>query len=390
MRKFRSSCLELFAGAGGLATGIRLAGVQHKALVELNRHACQTLSYNHDNSIIYNKDVRAFNFDQFGAVDMVVGGPPCQPFSLGGKHKGNMDQRDMFPYVCKAIAHCQPKAFIFENVKGLLRKSFSSYFEYIVLRLAYPNVEIKDFENQEAHLRRLRKLHASSNHSGIRYDVGFRLIDAADYGIPQRRERVFIVGIREDLNIRWSFPQKTHSLDALLWAQYISGEYCDRHKIKLSPESLDKRTSQKAQRLSHHPPLFKPALEPWRTVRDQIGNLPEPDEKDSFDSEHILRKGAKAYPGHTGSYIDMPSKALKAGDHGVPGGENMIRYGNGQVRYYTPYEAKLIQTFPTDYRILGSWTEAMRQIGNAVPVELGHCIANSVVNAICPERVLLK
>ncbi|PZO46507.1 MAG: DNA (cytosine-5-)-methyltransferase, partial [Phormidesmis priestleyi] len=85
---------------------------------------------------------------------------------------------------------------------------------------------------------------------------------------------------------------------------------------------------------------------------------------------------------HTGSYIDMPSKALKAGDHGVPGGENMIRYSSGRVRYYTTYEAKRIQTFPANYRILGSWSETMRQIGNAVPVELGHCIANALIAAL--------
>ena len=86
--------------------------------------------------------------------------------------------------------------------------------------------------------------------------------------------------------------------------------------------------------------------------------------------------------GHTGSYIDMPSKALKAGDHGVPGGENMIRYQDGQIRYYTTFEAKRIQTFPDDYKISGSWTETMRQIGNAVPVELVHCIASSLAQAI--------
>jgi DNA (cytosine-5)-methyltransferase 1 len=102
----------------------------------------------------------------------------------------------------------------------------------------------------------------------------------------------------------------------------------------------------------------------------------------SFDDEHILREGARSYPGHTGSYIDMPSKALKAGDHGVPGGENMIRYHDGSIRYFTTYEAKRLQTFPPDYKILGSWTESMRQIGNAVPVELGHRVADSLAKSL--------
>ncbi|NEO44935.1 MAG: DNA cytosine methyltransferase [Moorea sp. SIO4A3] len=377
------SCLELFAGAGGLATGIRLSGVQHKAFIDWNKNACQTLSHNYSHKLVHNIDIREFDFNQFGYVDMIAGGPPCQPFSMGGNHKGNRDQRDMFPYVCKAITTCIPKVFIFENVKGLLRKSFARYFEYLILRLIYPDVDRKDWENWDDHLRILEQIHTSGNYDGVKYKVVFRLVDAADYGIPQRRERVFIVGIREDLTIQWSFPKKTHSLDGLLWSQFVSYDYWEKHGIKPStPENLDKRTQQRVNRLKQQLTLFTRSLKPWKTVRDQIGKLPEPDSLGSFDLEHVLRKGARIYPGHTGSYIDMPSKALKAGDHGVPGGENMIRYHDGRVRYYTTYEAKRIQTFPDNYKILGSWTEAMRQIGNAVPVELSHHIADSLVKVI--------
>ena len=378
------SCLELFTGAGGLAKGLELAGIHHKALVEWNKDACQTLAYNYGDRLVHNVDIRAFEFEQFSHVDVISGGPPCQPFSMGGKHQGNMDQRDMFPYACKAISVCAPKIFIFENVKGILRKSFNSYFEYIILRLTYPDISLGISESWEEHLIRLKKMHTSGKYDGVKYKVIFRLVDAANYGIPQRRERVFIVGIREDLKIEWSFPQESHSLDSLLWSQFVSHDYWERHGIKPSKvENLDKRTQQRVYQLMQQPTLFPPPLEPWKTVRDQIGGLPEPDSEGSFDPEHVLREGAKAYPGHTGSYIDMPSKALKAGDHGVPGGENMIRYQDGQIRYYTTFEAKRIQTFPDDYKISGSWTETMRQIGNAVPVELGHCIASSLAQAIC-------
>lgn len=374
------SCLELFAGAGGLAKGLELSGIKHKALIEWNKDACQTLINNYSNKLVHNIDIRSFQFGQFGHIDMVSGGPPCQPFSMGGKHKGNTDQRDMFPYACKAISTYTPKIFILENVKGLLRKSFNSYFEYIILRLTYPDIQPKTSEDWEDHLRRLEKVHTSGKFDSIKYNVIFRLVDAANYGIPQRRERVFIVGIREDLNIEWAFPKETHSLDSLLWSQFVSCDYWERHKIKPSAiEHLDKRNQKRVHQLIQQPTLFAPCLEPWKTVRDQIGDLPEPDFEGSFDSEHVLREGAKAYPGHTGSYIDMPSKALKAGDHGVPGGENMIRHPDGQVRYYTTFEAKRIQTFPDDYKIWGSWTEAMRQIGNAVPVELSHHIASSLI-----------
>ena len=377
------SCLELFAGAGGLAKGVSLSGVRHRAFVEWNKDACQTLEYNYGKNLVKNLDVRRFEFDQFGHVDLICGWPPCQPFSMGGKHQGNMDNRDMFPHVCKAISICSPKAFIFENVKGLLRKSFGSYFQYIILRLSYPDMHIEKSEKWLDHLCRLEKIHTSGKYRGNKYNVIFRLVDAANYGVPQRRERVFIVGIREDLNIEWSFPPETHSLDSLLWSQFVSFDYWERHEIRASKiDGLDKRTQLKVQQLVRQPTLFSPLLEPWKTVRDQIGNLPEPDIQGSFDKEHILREGARAYAGHTGSYIDMPSKTLKAGDHGVPGGENMIRYKNGQIRYFTVLEAKKIQTFPDDYKIFGSWTEAMRQIGNAVPVELGHRIVNSLTKAL--------
>ena len=97
--------------------------------------------------------------------------------------------------------------------------------------------------------------------------------------------------------------------------------------------------------------------------------------------DHKYQPGAKAYPGHTGSPIDEPSKALKAGVHGVPGGENMIRYPDGRVRYFTVREAARIQTFPDNYALHGAWSEAMRQLGNAVPVDLASIFIDSVIKS---------
>ncbi len=377
------SCLELFSGAGGLATGLGQAGVAHNGFVEWNKDACITLRHNFGDELVHCVDVRDFDFSKFGHVDIIAGGPPCQPFSLGGKHKGNLDTRDMFPYAAKAISTCTPKVFIFENVKGLLRKSFQNYFAYTILRLTYPELTMKPSEEWEQHFQRLEKVHTSGKYPGTKYKVVYRLIDAADYGVPQRRERVIIVGIREDVGIEWSFPKKTHSIESLLWTQFVDHSYWDRHGIKCPSTSiLDGRTRGLAEKLRKQSSLFPPELAPWKTVRDQLADIPEPDSKGSFHDEHVLRDGAKTYPGHTGSYLDMPSKALKAGDHGVPGGENMIRFPDGRVRYFTTYEAKRIQTFPGDYRILGSWTESMRQIGNAVPVELAHHISKSVLNTV--------
>ncbi|MBM9520602.1 DNA cytosine methyltransferase [Desulforhopalus vacuolatus] len=376
--------IEIFSGAGGLAKGLELSGVNHKAFVELNSQACKTLRENYAKELVHESDIEIFNFQDFKNISIIAGGPPCQPFSLGGNHKGNLDKRDMFPYAIKAIQELTPKAFIFENVKGLLRKSFASYFNYIILQLSYPEMTKRPDEKWLDHLKRLEKIHTAGVTNSLRYNVVYRLVNAADYGVPQKRERVIIVGIRNDLNLSWSFPQPTHSEESLLWSQFVTKEYWDRHNIKdMSNSSLTAGILQKTKKLKQKYSLFTPPRKPWRTVRDCIGSLSAPREGESKEySDHIFRPGAKVYPGHTGSPLDLPSKTIKAGGHGVPGGENMMCFPNGKVRYYTTLEAKLIQTFPLDYKITGVWSEAMRQIGNAVPVMLANIISKSLVKEL--------
>lgn len=370
--------LELFSGAGGLAKGIEIAGANHLGFVEWNPDACRTLRYNYRSDIIHETDVRNFDFSEFSNVDIIAGGPPCQPFSLGGKHKGNEDERDMFPYAISAIRNLAPKAFIFENVKGLLRHSFADYFDYIVLQLTYPEI-VRKAGSWKSHLSELKKIRSKASYGGLRYNVHFKLVDAADYGVPQRRERVIIVGIREDLRLLWDFPEYTHSEDALLWSKYVTGEYWDRYGIKVSG-AVKSGTELEKRKIINRCGGSRPNLRPWKTIRDAIEGLPDPETDSS--SEHFYRAGARVYPGHTGGDIDQPSKAIKAGGHGVPGGENMMRFPDGTVRYFTVLEAKRIQTFPDDYYIHGSWTEAMRQLGNAVPVRLGQIIAGSLIRKL--------
>src|ERR1700678_886391 len=110
--------LELFSGAGGLAKGLELAGFEHSAFVEFNSDACASLRCNFDPDKVFEGDIRDFDLKKLRGIDIVAGGPPCQPFSLGGRHGANNDSRDMFPYAIKAIETLVPKAFIFENVKG--------------------------------------------------------------------------------------------------------------------------------------------------------------------------------------------------------------------------------------------------------------------------------
>jgi DNA (cytosine-5)-methyltransferase 1 len=369
--------LELFSGAGGLAKGLELSGFRHVALVENNKHAYASLCHNFDATKIFYGDIRAFNLEQLENIDIVAGGPPCQPFSLGGKHKADRDNRDMFPAAIRAIEKLKPKAFIFENVKGLLRQTFIDYFEYIILRLTYPSFS-PDTDWQQ-HLSELRQMRQSSDEP--EYNVQFKLINAANYGVPQTRERVVIVGIRSDLHRSWSFPPETHSADRLFWEMQITEGYWERHKICQSDRLLIAQAIEdKRSKLIEKYGMFEPTALPWHTVRDTIYHLPEP--QCSGTNDHIFRDGARIYSGHTGSNLDLPAKTIKAGDHGVPGGENMIRFPDGTVRYLTILEAKLLQTFPSDFVIQGGWGEAMRQIGNAVPVRLAEIMGHELERVI--------
>jgi DNA (cytosine-5)-methyltransferase 1 len=373
--------LEIFSGAGGLAKGLELAGFQHSAFVEFNKHACVSLSENFDADKVFFGDIRDFDLSAMDGVDIVAGGPPCQPFSLGGKHRADQDNRDMFPYAIRAIEKLTPKAFVFENVKGLLRQTFADYFEYIILRLTYPGFTAKPSADWKDHLHDLRSI-GQLAYAGTKYEVSFKLINAADYGVPQMRERVVIVGIRADLGAPWTYPAETHSEDRLLWDMYVTGEYWARHNI---PNSARTPTTQPMQekiaRLKEKYGMFAPEQLPWRTVRDALCGIPDP-RTDHGIADHIYRDGARTYPGHTGSDIDWPAKTIKAGGHGVPGGENMIRHPDGSVRYFTVCEAKRIQTFPDDFIIKGAWGEAMRQIGNAVPVLLGETIGRELAGRL--------
>jgi len=371
-------CLELFSGCGGLAKGLELAGFEHAHFVEFNKDACKTLRLNFGSELVYEGDVRSFNFKSVGKVDIVAGGPPCQPFSLGGKHKAHDDSRDMFPYAIRAIEDLNPKGFVFENVKGLLRTSFSEYFEYIIKRLTYPYFEIGADKDWRSHLVRLRRLHPST-YKGVRYDVHYKLLNAANYGVPQNRERVFIVGIRSDLERDWIFPEATHNEQKLLWDKYVTLEYWHRHGIDFSPNLREKALEVKLKNLFG---IFPPEGLPWVTLRDILSSVPCPVNGAHKISDHIFKDGARIYAGHTGSDIDYPGKTIKAGGHGVPGGENMIRFMDGSVRYFTTYESKLVQTFPSDFQVIGAWGESMRQIGNAVPVTLAHIIGRRLYNLL--------
>lgn len=379
--------IELFTGAGGLALGLKQAGFRPRMMVEWDDHAYNTIKANSvvggatEGWPINHADVRDIVYTSHGDIDLIAGGPPCQPFSIGGKHRGHSDARDMWPEAIRAVREVQPRAFMFENVRGLAREAFATYLTYIVERLSRPSMIARPGEDLENHLDRLRRLGAGEG-DGPFYKVEVYKINAANYGAAQKRHRVIIVGIRSDITASWSFPAESHSHEALIWDQFVTGEYWRRHRLArhLRPNP-DQAISREAEMLDNS--FTAPAALPWVTVRDAVGRLPDPQSAASVGiSNHKFQPGARAYAGHTGSSLDEPAKALKAGDHGVPGGENMMVLPDGSVRYFTVRESARLQGFPDNFVFPGSWSETMRQLGNAVPVPLAASIAGTLADTL--------
>lgn len=384
--------VELFAGAGGLALGASIAGFKPLAVVEWDRWACDTIRENRrrgypivaDWPEPVEGDVRAQAWLEGipQDIELVAGGPPCQPFSLGGKHRAFDDHRDMFPATVDVIRRVRPKAFIIENVKGLTRSSFHAYYQYIQFQLEFPELPRRRHEDWQAHYARLQSEHHSGKEHGrsLTYHLSAHLVNAADYGVPQRRERIFIVGFRHDLQVEWTMPQETHSLEALHFDQWVTGSYWDRVEHPKSKRPKMPTTLAPTVERLRQTGLFEPKR-PWKTVREALRGLPDPEKTTRKVSipDHRFQPGARPYKGHTGSPLDLPAKTLKAGDHGVPGGENMMVKDDGSPRYFTVREAARLQTFPDAYVFHGAWSETMRQLGNAVPVVLAQIVAASVV-----------
>jgi DNA (cytosine-5)-methyltransferase 1 len=383
--------VELFTGGGGLALAMHAAGFRHLLAVEWDKRACATLLHNRADTFSPDEpdpisitdrwpliagDVRPVDFSRWqGAVDVVAGGVPCQPWSLGGVHKGYDDPRNLWPELFRCVRETRPRAIIAENVKGLLRPSFKPYYDYILRELAAPFERRVEGEEWRDHDKRLRKaLIRSPGDPTERYSVKFQLVNAADYGVPQSRWRVFVVAFREDLGLEeWKFPSPTNSEVALRHSQ-DSGEYWDRHGI--TPRGASAPGLIAAQ----------DRLLPWRTLRDATSKLPPPVEGIEHPRwlHHYGWPGAREYPGHSND-LDRPAKTIKAGVHGVPGGETVVRLDNGAIRYMTVREVARVMTFPDKWWLAGPRGEQMRQLGNAVPVDLGRVVADSVAADLRPS-----
>lgn len=379
--------VEIFSGCGGLALGLARAGFDHLLLVERDKHSVENVRHNIARDIehvghwkVHSDDVRAVDWTWFkGNAEFTAGGPPCQPFSIGGLHRGEEDFRDMWPEAVRAVRQVAPKGFLFENVRGLLRPKFRDHLDWIRLSLTEPDLVQGEEEDRASHLERLREQRAEGT-----YRVIVVKVNAADYGAPQKRHRVLFMGIHKSVVPFIEAPRPTHSRERLLWDQYVTGDYWRRHRVRKPPSwpgnATDRRTVEALRSDGREPEGL-----PWVTVRDAIANLGEPGSRRDI-SNHILQPGARAYPGHTGSPVDEPAKALKAGVHGVPGGENMMAFADGGVRYFTVREAARLQGLPDDYEFVGSWTENMRQLGNAAPVQLAESFGRHIQGILSKDR----
>ncbi|MFJ8701396.1 DNA cytosine methyltransferase [Streptomyces ardesiacus] len=428
------TAVELFAGGGGLAMAVGRAGFRPLLFSEVASRACQTLEANGAKERgpeewipepggtvpLVSGDVRTLDMNYLcGKVDVLAGGPPCQPFSLGGIAKGDEDKRNMFPEMFRAVREIQPKAVICENVVGLRRKSFEPYFQYILRELSFPYRKRNPDDTWQEHDALLRSYEAGleagrvSDPSGGHelYDVVATTVNAADYGVPQIRNRVIIVAFRRDLGVDIeAFKQsvkRTHSYAALVRSMR-EGDYWQRHQVEKHVHDRVMSDLPRQDTLDGE----EASLLPWRTFRDALAGLngepPLPkvpwehlDREERYlgrVSNHIGWPGARIYKGHTPNELDRPAKTVKAGVHGVPGGESVMltddrvpdrsipggwRYRH---RYMTVRETARVMTFPDTWVLEGPRGEQMRQLGNAVPVMLGEFFAKAVANALDSAR----
>ena len=327
------SAIDLFSGAGGLTLGLKNAGWSVEAAIECDESASATHARNFPDIRHLCTDVREIDFRKFKGVDLVAGGPPCQPFSVSGKRMGQFDLRDMVPEFVRAVAEAKPKAFLMENVAGLTGLRFRDYL----------NDKMND-------------LH------GLGYTVFSKVLNAADYGVPQKRKRLILIGLRSDQNETFMYPVESH------------GEHRKFRYVTTS--------------------------EILRDVPDDVPN----NAKVVFCKNPVLRRSPYAGMLFNGKGRPLESNGLA---HTIPasaGGNRthildphnvvpeyhakLVAGGKprkGQldgVRRLTVRESARIQTFPDDFEFVGRQSARYAQVGNAVPPILAQAVGASLMKAV--------
>ena len=321
------TAIELFAGAGGTALGMENAGIEHILLNEYDKHACETLRINKPNWNIVEGDVRKLKFFE-GQADIVQGGFPCQTFSCAGKKMGFEDIRGtLFFEFARCVKEVRPKIAIGENVKGLLNHDNGRTIKTMVGVL-----------------------------EEIGYNVKYKVLKSQYLGVPQKRERLIIIGVRKDLNIPISFPKENDYIIPL------------REALHKCPKSEGQKYPEKKKKIMD---LIPPGGY-WR-------DLPEKLQKEYMGASFYMG-GGKTGMARRLSW-DEPSLTLTCS----PAQKQTERCHPKETRPLSVREYARIQTFPDNWKFSGSIAQQYKQIGNAVPINLGYHIGDMVIKMLNGE-----
>lgn len=323
--------LELFAGAGGLAAGMEKAGLTCVALNEIDKHACETLRKNRPNWNILEGDIKNFDFSKYyNQVDVVTGGFPCQAFSYAGKRLGLEDARGtLFYEFARVVKEVNPPICIGENVKGLLSHDRGKTLQGMISIL-----------------------------DEIGYNVvPVEVLKAINFKVPQKRERLILVGIRKDIDLKYEYPKpykKIYNLkDAL-------------KKGELFDSNVPKSTGAKYPESKKSVLDLVPQRGYWR-------DLPIDIQKDFMGASFYLGGGKTGMARRIG--WDEPCLTLTCS----PAQKQTERCHPDETRPFTVREYARIQTFPDDWQFTGPMAQQYKQIGNAVPVNLGREVGYSII-----------
>ncbi|TMM32027.1 DNA (cytosine-5-)-methyltransferase [Polaribacter aestuariivivens] len=323
--------LELFAGAGGLAVGLEKSGIKCVALNEVDKWACQTLRENRPNWNVLEGDISSFNFTKYNnKVDIVTGGFPCQAFSYAGKKLGFKDARGtLFYEFARVVKEVNPLICIGENVKGLLSHEKGKTIEGMISIL-----------------------------DEIGYNVvPVQVLKAINYRVPQKRERVILVGIRKDIDLKYKYPKPHNKIYNLVDA-LKKGELYDSNVPKSEGSKY---------------PEHKKAVLDLVPQKGYWRNLPIDIQKEYMGKSFYLGGGKTGIARRIG--WDEPSLTLTCS----PAQKQTERCHPEETRPFTVREYARIQTFPDEWKFLGSVSQQYKQIGNAVPCNLGEEIGYSII-----------
>ena len=323
--------IELFAGAGGLAVGLEKAGLKCVALNEIDKYACKTLRTNRPNWNVLEGDIKQFDFSEYhNSIDVVTGGFPCQAFSYAGKKLGLADARGtLFYEFARAVKEINPLICVGENVRGLLSHEHGKTLQGMISIL-----------------------------DEIGYNVApFQVLKAINYKVPQKRERLILVGIRKDINIKFEYPKpykKIYNLaDAL-------------KKGKLYDSDVPKSAGAKYPQTKIDVLNLVPPKGYWR-------DLPLDVQKSFMGGSFYLGGGKTGMARRIG--WDEPCLTLTCS----PAQKQTERCHPDETRPFTVREYARIQTFPDDWVFEGPMAQQYKQIGNAVPVNLGCEVGYAIV-----------